>query len=611
MQMASYRRYPVGGAPNRWCPGIRAVSRHRKEGSTNQRVCLWVSLVMACVIYGLVPAQGVSGVDPSGRPRVVPPPLLPDEPLREEPQLGPLQSPTLPPLPPLPAEPPEPLSLDRIFVSEIRIVGGAVFPPAELAEVTAPYVNRFLTAEDLEELRLALTRHYVARGYVNSGAIIPDQTVTEGVLTLQVIEGELSRIEVEGNRWFRASYFQNRLALGAGPPLNINALQERLQLLLQDPRIQRLNAELRPGVRLGESVLDVRVEERNPYRVWLAFNNYQSPTVGAERGLVTVAHENVTGYGDILSVQYGRSSGVDLQLDAGYTLPLTARDTTVAVRYRRNTFLVVEAPFEPLDVNSRSEIFGVALRQPLYRSLSQEFALELIGERLSNQTFLLDQPFSFAPGAHRGLSTDTAVRVAPQWVYRTPTQVLAARSQFSVGIDALGATINPSSLPDGRFFAWLGQLQWARRLGLWDAELLWRTDLQLANNPLLPLEQIAVGGRYSVRGYRENQLVRDNGLLVSLEARLTVVREHRWAEYLQVAPFIDFGRAWNTRLPTPDPETLASVGLGLRWAATVPAPFSVRPQFEVYWGVPLNQVDTPGGNLQDWGLHLQLIVALF
>jgi hemolysin activation/secretion protein len=611
MQMDYYRRYLTWGAPSHWDRGKWTSRNHRKRAWADRRTWLWVGLAVACVTHGLAQAQGGLGIDPSGRPRVVPPPLLPDEPLQEGPRPSPLPAPILPPLRPPPAEPPETLPLESVFVSEIRVVGSTVFSTAELAEVTAPYVNRFLTAEDLEALRLALTRYYIARGYDNSGAIIPDQTVTEGLLTLQVIEGELSRIEVEGNRWFRSSYFQNRLALGAGPPLNINALQERLQLLLQDPRIQRLNTELRPGVQPGESVLDVRVEEGNPYKAWLAFNNYQSPTVGAERGLITVAHENLTGYGDILSVQYGRSSGVDLQLDTSYTLPLTARDTTVMLRYRRNTFLVVEAPFEPLDVNSRSEIFGITLRQPLYRTLDQEFALELIGERLTNQTFLLDQPFSFAPGAHRGLSTDTAVRVAPQWVHRTPRQVVAARSQFSVGIDALGATINPSFLPDGRFFAWLGQLQWARRLGLWDAELLWRTDLQLANHPLLPLEQIAVGGRYSVRGYRENQLVRDNGLIAALEARLPVVRERRWAEYLQLAPFIDFGRAWNTRLPTPDPKTLASVGLGLRWAATLPAPLSVRPQFEVYWGVPLNHVNTPGGDLQDWGLHLQLIVALF
>jgi hemolysin activation/secretion protein len=207
----------------------------------------------------------------------------------------------------------------------------------------------------------------------------------------------------------------------------------------------------------------------------------------------------------------------------------------------------------------------------------------------------MDQPFSFSLGAHNGLATDTAIRVAQEWTHRTPTQVLVARSRFSVGIDALGATINPPPLPDGRFFAWLGQLQWVRRLSAWEIEMFFRADLQLAKDPLLPLEQIAVGGRYSVRGYRENQLVRDNGFLASVESRIPVIRGRRWAEFVQVAPFVDVGQSWNTHFPTPAPTTLASIGLGLRWAATLTFPFLMRPQFEVYWGLQLNHVKTPGG----------------
>lgn len=565
----------------------------------------WVGLVLTGCLCVSAPAPGVSGLDPTGRSGEVPPLF------REMPSPAPHPGPVLPALPPPPTEEAVPLPLQRVFVREIRITGSTVFPPEELAQVTAPYVNRELSAEDLEALRLALTLYYVEKGYVSSGAIIPDQTVVEGVITLRVIEGELTRIEVEGNRWFRAGYLQKRLALDAGPPLNMNALQQRFQLLLQDPRIQRLNAELRPGVKPGESVLDVRVEERNPVKVWLEFNNYQSPTVGSERGLVTVAHQNLTGLGDVLSVRYGRSSGVDLQLDASYALPLTARDTTLLLQYRKNDLLVVEVPFEPLDIESESEIYGVTLRWPFYRGLDREFALALTGERLASRTFLLGQPFSFVPGAQNGESVVTALRLAQEWVGRSQTQVLAVRSRFTVGVDALGATINASSVADSQFFAWLGQLQWARRLGPWGTEMLFRTDLQLANKPLLPLEQIPVGGRFSVRGYRENQLVRDNGLLASLEFRIPVVRDRRWAEFVQLAPFVDVGRAWNTDTPTPAPETLASIGLGLRWAATFTWPFPVRPQFEAYWGVPLNQVDTPGGNLQDYGLHLQFVVALF
>src|SRR5262249_8438488 len=153
--------------------------------------------------------------------------------------------------------------------------------------VTAPYVDREVTAEDLEALRQALTLLYINRGYVNSGAILPDQTVAGGVITFEIIEGTVTAIDVQGTRWFWPGYLRRRLALGTGPPLNVDTLQRQLQLLLEDSRIRRLNADLKPGLQRGESVLDVRVEERLPFRLSLAFDNYQSPSIGAERGTVT------------------------------------------------------------------------------------------------------------------------------------------------------------------------------------------------------------------------------------------------------------------------------------------------------------------------------------
>ncbi len=544
---------------------------------------------------------------PPARRRDVPPPLI-----EERPSKPPSPGLVLPPLPPPSAIEPSQLPLVRVFVRKIQVIGSTVFSTDELAKVTAPYENRELTSEDLEELRLALTLQYTERGYINSGAIIPDQDVTEGVITIRIIEGELTTIDVEGNKWFRDSYIRERLALGAGPPLNIYSLQERLQLLLQDRRLEQLNAELEPGVELGESVLVAEVQDRHPFRVLLGFDNYAPPSVGAEQPLVRVAHENVTGHGDILSVQYQRTEGINPLLFVDYTLPFTARDTTLILSYQNEAFRIVEEPFEPLDIEGDSEIFGFTLRQPFYRTLNQEFAVALTGELISSETFLLGRPFSFNPGAQNGEADITALRPALEWVHRSQTQVFAARSRFSLGIDAFGATINDdSSVPDGKFFAWLGQFQWARRWGVWDSETLFRTSLQLANDPLFPLEQIQVGGRYTVRGYRENQLVRDNAYLSSLEVRIPVARDKPWAEFLQIVPFADFGRAWNTGRPTPDPKNLASIGLGLRWAVTVDSRIPVRPEFEIYWGHPLVDVDTVGGDLQDAGVHFQFLVGSF
>jgi len=550
--------------------------------------------------------------EPTGRSGEAP--SLPEELKQPTPSPGTL-------LPPAPLAPKgEPLPALRVFVREIKVIGSTVFSEEQLNGIVAPYVNREITSEDLETLRVALTLLYVNSGYVNSGAILPDQNVSSGVVTYQIIEGSLTAVEVEGNRWFRSSYFQKRFNLDAGPPLNVNALQQRLQLLLEDSRIQRLNAALKPGVRPGEGILDVRVEESTPYSLSLEYDNYQSPSVGENRGLVTFEHRNLTGNGDIAMAQYGGSNGLKPLLDFKYSFPFTAYDTTVSYEYRKNTLNVIEEPFQGLDINSKSDIYTLMLRQPVYRTLNTEIALDFVGERLSDKTTLFGEPFSLEPGAHNGRSVVSALRTIQEFVYRTPNQVIAARSRFSFGINALDATVNHNGLPDGIFFAWLGQFQYVRRLGFLDSYVIFRTDVQHSDSPLLSLEQVSIGGRYSVRGYRENTLLRDRAVITSVETRVPLIQNASirntflpdfMVDYVELAPFFDFGRGWNTNLPTPDPKDISSVGVGLRWQLTVPGRVPVRPQFEVYWGHRLRTVLNPRNSLQDNGVHMQFILGVF
>ncbi len=158
------------------------------------------SIGLAMVILladNLTLAQTV--IDPTGRSGQPPGPLK-EEYVRPTPS----PSPVLPivPLPPEGEVQTQPGTV-RVFVRDVHVVGNTVFSDAEIAEVTAPFKNRTLMTEDLERLRLALTLLYINKGYLTSGAIIPDQDVASGVITVQVVEGKLTRIDIEGNRWFQ------------------------------------------------------------------------------------------------------------------------------------------------------------------------------------------------------------------------------------------------------------------------------------------------------------------------------------------------------------------------------------------------------------------------
>ncbi|MGH7209404.1 MAG: ShlB/FhaC/HecB family hemolysin secretion/activation protein, partial [Nitrospiraceae bacterium] len=470
-------------------------------------------------------------------------------------------------------------------------------------------------SEDLERLRLALTLHYVNNGYLTSGAVIPDQDVVDGIITVQIIEGKLARIDVEGNQWFRSSYLRDRVALGVRTPVTLAPLQDRLQLLQVDRRIERINAELKPGDQRGESVLNLRVTDKSPFHAFIEGNNYQTPLVGEFRGLGTVVDDNLTGHGDPFSFTYGRSEGANPIIDTSYALPLNRYDTTFSPYYRRNDYLLVEQPFDPLDIKTNTEIIGMTLRHPVYRTVSDEVALSIIGEHLFTQTFLFDStPFNLFPGFQNGAATVSSLRFAQEWIHRTLNAVIAIRSRFSVGLNVLGATINANGdTPDGQFFSWLGQTQAIKQFGeeWYGMQLLGRMDLQVTNSPLFPLEQVAIGGRFSARGYREVTLLADNAFLASVESRFPVWRRATGEPIIQLAQFVDVGHGWNLgqnkQFFATQPNTLASVGVGLR-VSLLPQD---RANFEVYWGQKLNHVPRVSNTLQDYGVHLGVSVNLF
>ena len=115
--------------------------------------------------------------------------------------------------------------------------------------------------------------------------------------------------------------------------------------------------------------------------------------------------------------------------------------------------------------------------------------------------------------------------------------------------------------------------------------------------------EFAIGGVYSVRGYRENQLVGDNGINLTIEYRYPLVRASD--NFWQLAVFGDYGRVWNKQRATSDPNDLFSAGLGLRWAD------NQGTGFEFYWGEALRDTVNSNNDLQDDGIHFQFYMELF
>lgn len=520
----------------------------------------------------------------------------------------------LPPPPDFPGLPAIPEAAARLYVEHYRFEGNTAVSDRELEAATAPFAGREVGADELEEARRAVTLLYVNRGFVNSGAVLPDQDPTNGVVTMRIVEGRLTEVRLTGNRWLTDRYITSRLQRWTEPPLNLRDVQEGLQILRQNPNVKQVNAELRPGLEPGESQLDLRVVDQHPFRVGLEVNNHRPPSVGAEQISLLLADLNLTGHNDRLDFRYGIAfwgkdgpefSGAD-NLEGSYAIPLTRFDTTFGFRGSRLNTGLFEEPFIDLDIESLTGSGGVFLRQPIYQRANQELAVGLAFDHRWNRTWLLGERFSLSPGAVDGEMVVSVLRFSQEWVQRGQNHVLALRSTFNFGLDVWDATDDgvPGN-PDGTFFSWLGQGQYVQRLFGTQNQLLLRLTGQWANDPLLALEQISVGGAETVRGYRENQLVRDRGLISSIEFRIPVLFNKAGAGIIHLAPFFDFGGGWNEGV-SEDIETITSAGIGLLLDP------SRHLSAQLYWGHPFRDVGNPSNeDPQDLGLHFQIVVNAF
>lgn len=584
-----------------------ALSHRPQLKRASMKHLLGRAIIPSCgsllIIFAALPAIAQETFPTLPNPEDTLPEPLPED---DTPELLPQELPELdfeePPQPSPP--PPDTTQGLRFRVNTIELLGITLDPAqltAEFGGKTVSIADRIaalegqeITLEELFSLRTFITNAYVNAGYITSGAFLPEQTFTNDIVVqIQIVEGDLEEIEINGLTQLQEQYVRDRIQLRVKQPVRQQNIEEALQLLQLDPLIETVDAQLLAGAGPGLSILALDITEAPSLTLGVSVNNYRSPSSGSEQINPFVSYANLIGIGDRLDFSYGLTEGLN-SYDFGYTIPVTPQDGTLSFRAFTGNSRIVEDSFELLDIRSDSRTFSLSARQPLIKTPTQEFALGLSFDLRRSQTFIFgDEPFSFSEGADDGESKVSVIRFSQDWVDRTPDRVLAARSQFSLGIGAFDATISESS-PDGRFLSWLGQFQWVQRLPN-NKLIITRTAAQLTPDSLLSLEQFSLGGIGSVRGYQNNELVTDNGITASVELRVPLSAQ---PGELELTPFIEGGLGWDNENGAL--EELASVGVGLRWQIGADLGLSLD------YGYPLIEDEGNGDTLHDNGFYFSL-----
>ncbi|MEQ8997542.1 MAG: ShlB/FhaC/HecB family hemolysin secretion/activation protein [Coleofasciculus sp. B1-GNL1-01] len=526
-----------------------------------------------------------------------PQPTPSPEPLRPD------QSPPLTQPEPTPSRPTN-SNLEMIQIEKINVTGSTIFEPEDFNPIVQPLEGEAVTLQQLQQAADAITQLYLNRGYITSRAILVDQVITDGVVEIFVLEGSLEEIKIEGIRRLKPSYIQNRIQLGVSTPLNTARLEDKLRLLRANPLFESVDASLRAGSQPGKSNLIIRVVEANPFEGSFTVDNYSPPSVGSERLGVNGRYRNLTGYGDELTASSSYSTtGGSKVINMGYRLPLNPKNGTLQVQASVDRNQVTAEPFAQFGIEGESKQYEISFTQPLIRTARERFALSLGFSHRESQTFFLNMPNPLSPGANAdGITRTSVIQFGQDYLRRDSRGAWSVRSLFSLGTGWLDATVNPDPTPDGRFLSWLGQIQRVQIFS--DGHfLIMGADIQLTPNTLLPSQQFVIGGAQSVRGYRQNIRLGDNGVRLFLEDRITLEENASGASTFQIAPFFNAGWVWNNpdnQNILPQEQFLASLGMGILWQ---PLP---GLDLRLDYGLPLVELEDQGKNAQDEGFHFSV-----
>lgn len=473
----------------------------------------------------------------------------------------------------------EPSQQATIEVKKIEFEGNTVFSDLELKEVVELSGDETVSLERLIQIRTQISDHYVKEGYLNSGAFLPSQEITDGKISIRIVEGSLARIDIKGLSNLNRGYIVSRLPK-LEEPIKTSDLADALARLREDPLIENLQASMET-ISPGRYLLTVKIEPNSPLSSQLVLTNSYSPSVGTLGGTIK-ANYYLFGFGDSLGLGYTRTEGLT-RYDSSYSFPINRHNGTIGLRYTNADTEIIEDPVSALDIQADFETFSLAVRQPISLDRQSELALAIELELIKSETFV-DRDFSFAfvDGLRNGKSSISVLRLTQEYFNREQTSSLALRSQFNVGIDIFDPTVTEVGI-DGLFWSWQGQGQWLRKFD--NFLLVSSLNMQFTGDKLLPIEQLTLGGANSVRGYRQNLSIGDNGVIGSIELQMPLIQSSRWK--LNLIPFVDAGTLWNNSAEDLNSNTLASVGLGLNFTLgdTVDA--------RIDYGIPLIEAEAP------------------
>ncbi len=455
----------------------------------------------------------------------------------------------------------EPVDSTPFRLNQLVLSGNRSIALDELLKLAEGLRGRDVTLAELGALSQRITALYRSQGYPLARAVVPAQTIRDGVVRIEIYEATLGRVKLTNRTALRDdAILSQTAALEPGKTIS-DADLERSLLLVSDIAGIQYQAVLTPGDAVGSSDLGLQVTPGKAYDATAGLDNAGNAATGRVRAIGAVAWFNPLGSGDAVNLNL-MSSGKDmayLRVAGEGLLPGAGARWGAAVSELNYT---LGGALAGLQGHGNAGQVSAWARYALVRSVARSTQLQAQFDRLSLNDAL------DASGVHNNRSIDVLTGEVSDSLRGDGsvswwTLVLSSgRLKFNNGAAQDADAASARTL--GSFFKADLNANHLRSLG-GQRSLLLSATAQTATKNLDSSQKLQLGGANLLRAYDTGAVSADAGYALSAEYRdllaVTPYGGWQWTAFIETGAITASHEPWTNA--SPNSAHLSGAGLGL------------------------------------------------
>ncbi|WP_339438822.1 MULTISPECIES: ShlB/FhaC/HecB family hemolysin secretion/activation protein [unclassified Pseudomonas] len=402
-------------------------------------------------------------------------------------------------------------------IKDIELKGADSLSVGDRTLLLKPYIGQCLGVPQLNELLKVITDYYIAKGHVTSRAYLPQQDLSSGHLQVLVVEGKL-----EGLKGAQGSNLTDReLAMAfpgnIGGALNLREIEQLVDQLSRLPSKQA-QMELTPGSQIGGSEVRVKNVPQKPWRASLSRNNDGQKSTGEQQWGAGLEWDSPLGLADQLILRGGHDAISDPQKTSNssmfyYNVPWgwwNFSYTYSESEYR--TFLMLDDL--KVKQNGDSQNHQLRAERVIHRDEVSKTSVNVGLTHLRTNNYLLDS--RLATSSNRLSEFQVGIthgrRIGNAFV-NLDVGMQNGIGAFDAQSDQQARDANGNLTATPRYRKYTATMSYLQPFTLWGESLSFSSLAtgQRSEDVLYPAQRMSLGGSYSVRGFKDQQLNGDSG----------------------------------------------------------------------------------------------------